>query len=68
MDQRLTSPYDDPHRALVAPFKIPDDFDPIPGTCSRCGGDAWCDEGRWWHDGPSCRANGPTAEFLPDPT
>lgn len=57
---------DDPARALHSPFTLPDDWDPIPGTCSRCGRDAWCDEGRWWHDGDACP---PTraAEFLPDP-
>lgn len=58
---------DDPARALHAPFTLPENFDPIPGHCSRCGGPALCDEGRWWHDGPSCRANGPVAEFVPDP-
>ena len=64
---------DHPQRALDAPFTPPADWDPIPGTCSRCGGRAWLGETRWWHDGPTCRAR-PTgritqpvpAEFIPD--
>jgi hypothetical protein len=64
----LTDHHDDPWRAVVSPFKIPDDFDPIPGRCSRCQGEAWCDEGKWWHDGLSCAPRyGAVAEFIPDP-
>lgn len=57
---------DDPMRAVHSPFVHPADWHPLFGTCSRCGGDALLAEDRWWHDGPSCPANGPTAEFLPD--
>lgn len=64
----MTVPSDDPHRAVASPFTLPADWDPIPGRCSRCGADAWCDEGRWWHDGIACPARGPGAEFIPDPT
>ena len=66
MDPSLTL-YDDPHRALDAPFTLPDDWDPIPGTCTRCGADAWLGEKRWWHNGPACESRGRGAEFLPDP-
>lgn len=65
VDVSLTD--DHPARALHSPFVLPDSWSPILGHCSRCGGDALLAEDRWWHDGPSCRANGPTAEFVPDP-
>ena len=58
--------HDEPARALDAPFALPDDWDPIPSTCSRCGGDAWLGETKWWHDKETCAGRGPTAEFQPD--
>lgn len=53
--------------ALDAPFTPFGDWDPIPGTCSRCGQPAWLGERRWWHDGESCPSRGRPAEFVPDP-
>jgi hypothetical protein len=60
-------------RALDAPFADPAEWEPTPGTCSRCGRRAWLGERRWWHDGPTCRARrvdhitAPVpAEFVPD--
>jgi len=58
--------HDDPHRALDAPFTPPDEWDPIPGTCSRCGAKAELGETKWWHIDQPCQARGRTAEFLPD--
>jgi hypothetical protein len=58
--------YDEPERALDAPFTIPDEWAPIPGRCSRCGGDAELGETKWWHLGGPCPARGRVAEFLPD--
>ncbi|MEV8324524.1 hypothetical protein [Kitasatospora sp. NPDC056731] len=59
-------------RAIDAPFSA-GSWDPIPGTCSRCGRPAWLGESHWWHDGPPCRARRTdhitapvTAEFIPD--
>lgn len=65
MDKRLTR--DDPARALHSPFILPDDWDPIPGTCSRCGNPALLIESGWHHDGRGCdpRRAG-RAEFIPD--
>ena len=59
---------DDPNRAIHAPFCLPDDWDPIYGTCSRCGNPALLVETGWHHDGKGCdpRKAG-TAEFIPDP-
>ena len=56
----------DEQRALDAPFTTPDEWDPIPGTCTRCGADAWLGERRWWHDKEPCPSRGMPAEFLPD--
>lgn len=53
--------------AVDAPFTPLNDWDPIPGHCSRCGGRAWLGQTRWWHDGPVCPSRGMPAEFLPDP-
>ena len=53
--------------SLDAPFTVLPDWDPIPGTCSRCNGRAWLGESRWWHDGQPCPARGRIADFLPDP-
>lgn len=59
--------YDDPRRAVDAPFTTPDAWpDPIPGRCSRCGHDAWLGETHWWHDDTPCPARGRTAQFIPD--
>lgn len=58
---------DHPQRSLDAPFSVPDEWDPIPGHCSRCGGRAYLGETRWWHEGPACPARGRTAEFIPGP-
>lgn len=54
-------------RALDAPFALLGDWDPIPGTCSRCGARAWLGETRWWHDGTACPSRGRRAEFVPEP-
>lgn len=51
-------------RALDAPFAL-NDWDPIPGTCSRCGRAAWLGETRWWHDLEPCASRGQGAEFVP---
>lgn len=66
--------FDDRQRAIDAPFTAPTEWQPIPGTCSRCGQPSWLGETRWWHDGPTCRArpaDRPTApvpaEFIPNP-
>jgi len=63
----------EPWRAVDAPFTTPDEWDPIPGTCSRCGRRAFLGETRSWHDGPPCRARRTDkltqpvpAEFIPD--
>jgi hypothetical protein len=62
-------------RALDAPFHPGPDWQPIPGTCSRCGQAAALGTRRWWHLGPACRARRAdhltaprSAEFIPDPT
>lgn len=52
--------------AVDAPFTPLNDWDPIPGACSRCGQPARLGERRWWHDGAPCASRGRTAEFLPD--
>ena len=52
--------------ALDAPFTPLADWDPTPGTCSRCGQPVWLGEQRWWHKGDPCPSRGRTAEFLPD--
>ncbi len=58
---------DTPFRALVAPFTVPDDFDPIFGSCSRCGGDAILIESGWHHDGKGCDPHrAEAAQFIPD--
>jgi hypothetical protein len=58
---------DDPMRALVSPFVHPDDFDPIFGRCSRCGGDAILIETGWHHDGKGCDPRkAEAAQFIPD--
>jgi hypothetical protein len=58
---------DDPARALIAPFTLPQDWDPIPGTCSRCHRPALLTETGWHHDGHGCdpRKAG-AARFIPD--
>lgn len=61
-----TAAWDEPERALDAPFTVPDDWAPIPGRCSRCGGDAELGETSWWHLDEPCPARGRVAEFLPD--
>lgn len=67
MDISLTDQPDDPMRALVAPFMIPADWDPIYGRCSRCGGDAVLIETGWHHDGKGCDPRkAEAAEFIPD--
>jgi hypothetical protein len=59
---------DDPIRAVREPFTLPDEWDPIPGTCSRCGGPAVLNEDRWWHDGRGCDPSKRAApHFIPDP-
>lgn len=56
----------DEWRSLDAPFTLRDDWDPIPGTCSRCGAKAWLGITKWWHDdGKVCPSRKP-ADFLPD--
>ena len=63
----MTAQPDDPMRALVAPFTPAPDWDPIYGSCSRCGADAVLIETGWHHDGVSCdprRAE--AAQFIPD--
>ena len=55
----------DEWRAVDAPFAL-NDWEPLPGRCSRCGKPAWLGETRWWHDGEPCRSTRP-AEFLSDP-
>lgn len=64
----MTAPSSPEHwRALDAPFTPPDEWQPIPGTCTRCGQPAWLGERRWWHDGPPCPAGYRRgAEFQPD--
>lgn len=58
---------DDNWRALDAPFTQRAEWQPIPGTCSRCGARAWLGETKWWHtNGRTCPSRRP-AEFLPDP-
>ncbi|MFC1418583.1 hypothetical protein [Streptacidiphilus cavernicola] len=58
---------DDAWRAIDAPFRPRDDWQPIPGACSRCGERAWLGETRWWHHtGRACPSRRP-AEFIPDP-
>ncbi|MCX4750916.1 hypothetical protein OG455_41280 [Kitasatospora sp. NBC_01287] len=58
--------HDQATRALDAPFTPPDDWDPIPGTCTRCGQPAWLGETKWWHNAEPCQSRGRTADFLPD--
>lgn len=63
----MTEHHDDRFRHVVAPFTVPDDWDPIYGTCSRCGGPAVLIETGWHHDGHACdprRAE--AAQFIPD--
>jgi hypothetical protein len=60
--------HDDPHRALDAPFTPPDEWDTIPGRCSRCGQPAELGETKWWHVGETCPSRGRPSEFHPDPT
>jgi hypothetical protein len=57
---------DDPWRALDAPFTPDDDWQPVPGTCSRCGQPAYLGISRWWHLGAVCPSRGRAADFLPD--
>jgi hypothetical protein len=57
---------DDAWRTLDAPFLPREEWHPIAGTCSRCGGRAWLGETRWWHVQGHCPSRGPEAEFLPD--
>lgn len=58
---------DDPARALHSPFTLAEDWDPIPGTCSRCGGPALLIESGWHHDGRGCDPRrAMAAEFIPD--
>lgn len=58
---------DDAWRSLDAPFTVRSEWQPIPGTCSRCGARAWLGVTKWWHaDGKTCPSRKP-AEFLPDP-
>jgi hypothetical protein len=52
-------------RTLDAPFTEPDDWQPIPGTCSRCGQPAYLGTRRWWHLGTVCPPKRP-ADFIPD--
>jgi hypothetical protein len=56
---------EDEWRALDAPFMDPDEWDPIPGHCSRCGQPAYLGIRRWWHLGAVCRPSKP-AKFIPD--
>jgi hypothetical protein len=53
--------------AIDAPFIPLGDWDPIPGTCSRCGERAWLGETRWWHVLQPCPSRGRPADFVPDP-
>jgi hypothetical protein len=71
----VTMTADPQWRALDAPFAPAGEWDPIPGTCSRCGQSAALGERRWWHLGPPCQAKRAdrltaprTAEFIPTPT
>lgn len=64
----MTARPDDPMRALVAPFTPAPDWDPIYGSCSRCGADAVLIETGWHHDGVGCDPRkAVAAEFIPDP-
>lgn len=59
---------DDLARAFREPFRLPDDWNPIPGRCSRCGNPALLVEDRWWHDASACDPRkAAAAEFIPDP-
>ncbi|MHA6764705.1 hypothetical protein [Streptacidiphilus sp. PAMC 29251] len=59
---------DDPARALIAPFTLPQDWNPTYGTCSRCGRDAVQTDTGWHHDGRGCDPRrAAAAEFIPDP-
>ena len=63
----MTAEPDDPMRALVAPFTVPADWDPVYGSCSRCGADAVLIESGWHHDGVGCDPRkAAAAEFIPD--
>jgi hypothetical protein len=57
---------DDAWRSLDAPFLTRDEWSPISGTCSRCGGRSWLGTTKWWHAKGHCPSRGPGAEFLPD--
>lgn len=52
-------------RALDDPFGLDEDWQPIPGTCSRCGQPAALGTRRWWHLDAPCPARGRTATFIP---
>lgn len=66
MGARVTARAQAEWRAIDAPFAL-NDWEPLPGRCSRCGQPAWLGERRWWHDGEPCPSRGRGAEFLPDP-
>ena len=62
----MTEP-DDSMRALVAPFTPLPDWDPVYGSCSRCGADAVQVESGWHHDGVGCDPRkASAAKFIPD--
>lgn len=45
----------DQARAVREPFVLPEDWNPIPGHCSRCRRPALLVEDRWWHaSGGAC--------------
>lgn len=59
---------DDPRRAVHSPFTPIDQWDPIFGTCSRCGRPAVLIETGWHHDGAGCDPRkAEAAQFIPDP-
>jgi hypothetical protein len=71
----VTMTADPQWRAVDAPFTTADEWDAIPGTCSRCRQPAALGERRWWHLGPPCRARRSDqltqpvpADFIPTPT
>jgi hypothetical protein len=55
----------DAWQALDAPFTPYEDWQPAPGTCSRCGAPAERGLTRWWHLDTPCPARGRTAHFTP---